>query len=157
MGCAFMMHLYRITHRRHGSDLSGEGSRLYGGRWNSLGKRVVYTAESCSLSVCESLVHFNSSAPPANMVCTRMDFPEELVRDGQLCDDYQQFDFLKENSQKAGDEWIGSCRTVGLIVPSVVIPTEFNILLNPMHPDISKIKIVSISDFNFDFRLLKFS
>jgi RES domain-containing protein len=138
------MKAWRITkQRRARTAFSGEGARLYGGRWNSLGVPVVYVAESQSLAVLEVLVHLDAPALLDKYVFLETDFDASLVIDldrSSLPKNWQ-FDPIPEAIQAIGDRWVLSGDSAVLRVPSVLVPMESNFLLNPRHLDFGKIGI----------------
>jgi len=143
------MELYRI----HGvayDAFDTMGTFLYEGRWHRQGTRVVYTAEHISLAALEVLVHSEGKKfPPKSL--TRIKVP-----DGLKVETVGALSFA--DSQKFGDLWISEMRSAVLRVPSVAINNlEFNYLLNPAHPDFSRITKVRTEPFPFDQRLLKVS
>lgn len=149
------MLLYRITNAKYADDLSGNGARLYGGRWNSEGKPMVYLASSRSLAVLESLANFIPTNIPNDFVMLTVEAPEDFytipenVLPGHW-NEYPEQHILKQigNSFLQRDEYLL------LKVPSALVPEEFNYLLNPLHPKAGKVKILKKSPFNFDKRLV---
>jgi len=134
---------------------SGEGAGIAGGRWNSIGRNVVYTSEHKSLAALEVLVHINSTARIKFKVF-RMEFDDDLVETLPVHD--LPADWRIEPSGAAtmtlGDAWVIGARKPIFGVPSAIIPEELNYLLNPVHPDFAKIHIGPPTDFAFDPRLL---
>jgi RES domain-containing protein len=148
---------WRMTHPMYsGSALTGAGARQYGGRFNSPGHPVVYTSGSISLCMLEMLVQGNKSERLATYICIEVNFNESLIEwrpPKSLPAGWNNLPYTGV-SQETGDEWLNSGRTAVLAVPSVIVPKEWNYLLNPVHPDFKKI-IVSESTFTpFDQRLL---
>ena len=147
---------WRIVKRRHSTTaFDGEGAWLYGGRWNSRGTRVVYTSATLSLAALESLVHLN---PPIafKFVAIPVEFDEallEVVRLSGLPPDWA-VEPPTPSSMRIGDQWVSQARSAVLEVPSVVIPTESNFILNPAHADFSRVQIGKPVPFSFDSRLL---
>lgn len=133
----------------------GEGARLFGGRWNSAGTPAVYASGTMSLAVLETLVHLN---PPMRLswVSFELVFDERLVE--TLSATNLPADWAEEppppSSKQIGDEWVRAARSAVLQVPSVIIPSESNYLLNPGHPDFRKIQIGEPAPFLFDPRLI---
>lgn len=135
----------------------GEGARLYGGRWNSVGVAMVYTSEHKSLAALETRVHIDTAKKIKRYKCFVFHFDENLMkvfRAGTLPKDWQQ-EPPPPSIQKLGDAWVKSNDSAILAVPSVIIPNELNYLINPNHPDFAKIKIEKPNNFAFDPRLLK--
>jgi len=135
----------------------GEGARLYGGRWNSVGVSLVYASEHQSLAALEARVHIDKTKMRTLYKCFAFHFDEDLVevfRVGGLPKDWQQ-EPPPPSLQVLGDNWVKSGTSVILAVPSVVIPKELNYLINPKHPDFAKLKIEKPTDFAFDQRLFQ--
>jgi RES domain-containing protein len=146
---------WRITKQKHArSAFTGEGARLYGGRWNSKGRAVVYAAESRSLALTEMLVHLQAEALLLHYVLFRCEIGESLVREIDLADLPKSWaaDPAPKRDQAVGDKWIDSAASAVLRVPSAVVIGEMNYLLNPAHPDFAKIAI-SPQKFRIDKRL----
>lgn len=145
---------WRIVKEKHAATaFSGEGARLFGGRWNSRGMSLVYTSGTKALAALESLVHLN---PPVifKYLTIPIEFDEALVEKvAVLPADWN--DMPPPPSTKAiGDLWTKQARSAVLELPSVIIPGESNYLLNPAHPDFNKIVIGKPEPFSFDPRLL---
>jgi RES domain-containing protein len=135
----------------------GEGARLYGGRWNSVGVSLVYGSQHQSLAALEARVHIDKTKMRKLYKCFAFHFDEdlmELFRVGGLPKDWQQ-EPPPPSLQLLGDNWVKSGASVILAVPSVVIPKELNYLINPKHPDFAKLKIEKPTDFAFDQRLFQ--
>jgi RES domain-containing protein len=152
------MKAWRITkQRRARTAFSGDGARLYGGRWNSPGVPLVYVAESQSLAVLEVLVHLDAPALLEKYVFLETDFDASLFIDldrSSLPKNWQS-DPVPEATQAIGDRWVLSGDSAVLRVPSVLVPGESNFLLNPRHPDFGKIGISRPQAFRFDPRLAR--
>lgn len=125
------------------ADLSGGGVREYGGRWNSPGRQVVYTADSAALAVLEVRVH--------------LDLPPELVPDDYMLMTINLADLPVEDAttlpadpQAFGDAWLREQRTPVLRVPSLIVPEGANYLLNPLHPQAAAARMVHRRDFAID-------
>lgn len=151
-----MLTAWRIAKaNRAASAFDGEGARLYGGRWNSPGVCIVYTAQSVSLAALELMVHLRHP-PLLSAYCSiAAHFPSGLVSSvgsKRLPAGWQQFPASRE-LQEIGNRWAAERRSAVLKVPSAVVPSEFNYLLNPLHPDYSSIRIDAPVRFEFDPRL----
>lgn len=145
---------WRIVKTKHAKTaFNGEGAAVAGGRWNSQGVKVVYTSGFKSLAVLETLVHLNPSIP-LSYVSFQIQFEDTFVEKiTDLPAGWREMPpprFL----QKIGDEWVEEERSAVLEVPSSILPTEFNFLLNPRHPDFKKILIGKAETFLFDPRLI---
>ena len=139
--------LYRAT------AFTGEGARLYGGRWNSQGVSVVYTAEHRSLAMLEILVHLRK---PKDYELYSVKFDESLVQELAAQNLPRNWDVEPPTSdtQEIGDNWVMSASSAVLSVPSAVVPEERNYILNPRHPDFKQFQIDGPFPCYFDPRLL---
>src|SRR5580658_1617758 len=135
-----------------GSAFSGEGARRYGGRWNSTGVAVVYTSSAISLAILEWRAHLSQwPAPPS--VIIELEFDASLVwSPAKLPANWKRWPSPKANAA-VGDHWARSGRSAVLKLPSAIVPTEFNYLLNPAHPDFGKISLGRPQVFKADPRL----
>lgn len=135
---------------KHYRALDGEGARLYGGRWNSIGQPLVYTSEHLSLCLLEQLVHLSINTIPTNWVALKIEIPNRIKGDkiGSLPK-------TEVEAKRIGDNWIQSNKSLFLKVPSSIIQTEYNVLINPNHPEMKEIKIIETTPFSLDSRLLK--
>lgn len=149
------MLLYRISKCIYIEDLSGTGARLYGGRWNSVGKPMVYTASSRALAVLEVLVHLPPALIPADFCQATFEVPDDVqVLDmAKLPPNWQEYP-EPARLKTMGDAFLKAKKHLLLKVPSAVVEEEFNYLLNPVHPDITSVKIVDVRPFTFDERLI---
>jgi RES domain-containing protein len=132
--------------RRPFADLSGEGARLYGGRWNSPGRPVVYAAESAALAVLEVRVHLDLdwSLLPADYVLIAIDLSSLAI---------ESLEEAPDDPVAYGDAWLESRRSAVLGVPSFLVRESRNLLVNVAHPEASRASIASIRSFSFDKRL----
>jgi RES domain-containing protein len=147
---------WRIVKRKNEkAAFSGEGARLYGGRWNSPGTPMVYSAQSRSLAVLEMLVHLDAAELLDKYVFFEITVDESLIlvlAEGDLPHNWRA-DPAPSRLQVIGDAWAESNASVVLRVPSSVIPAEFNFLLNPKHADFAKVRIGAVTPFRYDARL----
>ena len=134
---------------------TGEGARLYGGRWNSPGVSLVYCSSTVSLAALETLVHINPQLP-RSYVLYEVRFDAALVEEISPAKIPAGWDTEPPApaSQSVGDGWAKAARSAVLQVPSV-LTREINYLLNPQHKDFRRIKIGDPKPFTFDSRLLK--
>lgn len=141
------MRAWRLARKPY-ADLSGEGARLAGGRWNSPGMPAVYLAAEASLALLEVRVHLDLPFDllPADYVYMEVDLTGLALEEAGLPDEPEQCRVL-------GDEWLASVRTPLLRIPSVLIPFSRNILLNPRHPDAAGASVAAIHPCAFDRRL----
>lgn len=148
------MIVYRIAKKKYAADLSGAGSMLDGGRWNSAGIPLLYTSASRSLALLEILAH--STAQPKGRVMLTLELPSRVrIHKINLKDLPKGWDEEPptSTSQSIGDEFIRIAKYLALEVPSVIIEEESNILINPLHPEAQKIKILNVEDLEVDPRL----
>ncbi len=148
------MIVYRITNTIYSNDISGTGAKLMGSRWNSKGMPMLYTTEHISLAVLEMLVHthFKDFAIELDLITIQApssvitaEINEKKLKKGWINDlAYTRF---------MGDEFIKEKQSLLLKVPSAVVPEECNCLVNPLHPDFKKIKIIHTRAFKTDDRL----
>lgn len=150
-----MIRAYRISKANYAKDvLTGEGARIAGGRWNYPGDRIVYCSGSLALAALETLVHLGDDARRMQFVYLEIDIPDE-VRLERL--EHPSKGWRKEPpgeaSMRVGTRWISEARGAVLEVPSALIPVEFNLLLNPEHPDFACLKVHRAKPFQFDPRM----
>ena len=150
------MRVWRICRDLHAAGaFSGEGARLYGGRWNSQGVSMVYTSSSLALAVVETFVHLEPNLQPDDLVSIEAELADDLATerlDLKLLP--RNWHKLRDESlKKFGDRWIGKGETVALHVPSAAVRGEWNVLLNPAHPDFRRLKIQHPKPFEFDLRM----
>jgi RES domain-containing protein len=149
---------WRIVKGRHAANaFDGEGARLLGGRWNSPGTRMVYTAGTAALAALEMLVHLNRVTTLPSYVLIRCDFAETLVADidrKKLPAKWRSFP-APAALQAIGDDWVKRGSSAVLRVPSAVIEKESNYLLNPAHADFKRVAIGKPEPFDLDLRLIR--
>lgn len=150
------MILYRIARCSYANDLSGTGARLYGGRWSGIGKAVVYLASSSSFAVLEVLVHLQPLLIPDDYCRIEVEVPADNILTidiNQLPVDWRDIS-PPQILTRIGDNFIKDGKHLMLKVPSSIVPTEYNYLLNPAHPAIGKVKLLGKESFDFDSRLV---
>ena len=152
------MQVFRIAKTRSIRDLSGAGARVYGGRWNRKNIPIVYTSENRSLATLEFLVHVPLSLLPNNLSIACLEIPDDIfveqISMAVLPKNWRDYPAPPELAD-LGSEWAIAMRSLLLRVPSVVVLDEFNILINPIHPDMDRVVITSAESFIFDRRLLR--
>lgn len=147
---------WRIVKKRHAlSAFSGEGSREYPGRWNLPGTPIVYAAQSRALAALEALVHFGGAERHIEFVAFEIAIPDDALQRVEVSTLPPDWRSATPNprTQALGSEWQSSGASVALLVPSVLIPQEFCVLLNPEHSDAQRILISYPEPFAFDARL----
>jgi RES domain-containing protein len=138
--------------------LDGEGAYRFGGRWSSVGTRVAYTAEHLSLAIIEYFIHIDPDDPPKDLVAVTADVPDSVSRTSisakQLPANWRQSPSSPELAE-IGDRFVRDHRAAILIVPSALAPAESNWLINPRHPEFSRIRLRSVEAFEYDPRFFK--
>jgi len=139
------------------SALSGEGARKKGNRWNHPGTPIVYSADSLSLAMLESLVHFDVEDIPDNYMQVKIFIPDNASV-SRITSTELGLDWNKGNNRQQlkniGTQWAKNKESLILIVPSVIVPDENNYIINPLHQEITSVTIQEIKEFTFDSRLL---
>jgi RES domain-containing protein len=139
-------------------DLSGIGADLTGGRWNKKGTALLYAAGSIALACLETVVHLGGSSPlPLNRYLVQIDVPADAWKERIIFDpvDNIGWDALPEGliSIDWAAKWANSRVSLLAQVPSVVVPEETNVLINPKHPDASKLMATKLRRWTYDTRL----
>ncbi|QCX02190.1 RES domain-containing protein [Aggregatimonas sangjinii] len=152
------MIVYRLSKEKYKADLSGIGAEKYGGRWNNKGTRMVYTAQSRALANLEVAVHVALKSLPKDYFMTAIEIPETLITkydEGRLKKKAWKSNPPIAFTQSEGDAFIKTDQTLILKVPSAIVQGDFNYLINPLHAEFGKIKILSSELFSFDERLIR--
>ena len=147
------MEVYRITLKKWSKSLKAPG---YPGRWNSKGVFMIYTSNTRALASLENLVHRSGEGLNKSFTTMIIDIPKQLkakeVKLNELSKKWYKYENYIE-CQEIGDAWIEESKYPILTVPSSIIKSEHNYLLNPNHGQFKLIKIKGIEDFDFDPRL----
>jgi RES domain-containing protein len=152
------MRLWRISNH---ADLSGEGGRLAEGRWNYLGRRIVYLAEHPALALLETLVHLEVDAEdmPVNYRLLSVEAPDDLGFEAWIEADLDSSrpDWRSngDSTRQLAERFFEEGRHALMRVPSVLVPEAYNFILNPAHGDASRLRIISDVHVAFDERLLR--
>lgn len=149
------MVVYRITNAKHAKDLTGTGAAIYGGRWNKRGTPVVYTGESKEIALLETIVHTPPMIIPDLDILT-IEIPDNSITEIKIKDlpqnwvDYPAPSILAEIAER----WVQKGETIALKVPSCIIHSAKNYILNSRHENYyAKVKILEHKNFHFDSRL----
>ena len=150
------MKVYRLAKEKYINDHSGKGAEIAGGRWNNKGTSVLYASDSRALCAAEIAVRTPLGILPENFILMELEIPHnikplELTRD-QLPKNWKSYPH-SNSTQQIGDNFILKGQFLVMKVPSVVVPGDFNYLMNPQHKDFAKVKIISRTPFEFDQRL----
>jgi RES domain-containing protein len=138
-------------------DLTGEGARITGGRWNRQGIALIYASSSIALSCLETVVNLRAGGLPLNRYLVQIDIPDAIWQRAERLQSGRHvgWDAIPPGkvSLDIGDTWCASLSSALLLIPSVIIPEESNILINPRHPDIASISATKLRRWNYDMRL----
>jgi RES domain-containing protein len=150
------MKIWRLCREKFAADpFSGEGARLFGGRWNSPGIPMVYASTSLALAAIELFVHIEPNLIPNDLVSITAelpaDEPAQRWETATLPPNWWSDEFAP--MRELGDTWIRGTQSLAVFVPSVPIRPEWNVLLNPLHPRIGEVRLESIQAFTFDSRM----
>ena len=150
------MKIWRICRELYAAEaFSGEGARSYGGRWNSRGVAMVYASSSLALAAVELFVHLEPNLAPRDLVSIAAELPEGepgLEWDAAALPANWWGDELGP-MRELGDGWVQGRRSLAVIVPSVPIRGDWNVLVNPLHGRIGEVRVVDVQPFVFDARM----
>lgn len=150
------MQLWRLVRPEYAPGLDGQGARRAGGRWNSPGVGVVYCTTSLSLAVLEVFVHLppvmRSRDKLPRLTAVALTFPQDLPMHDIRDDDLPAAPDIADY-RAIGDEWAAGGDTLAMSVPSLVVPRERNVILNPAHRDMGKVVVAESFAFRLDPRL----
>ncbi len=150
------MIVFRISKGKYKEDLSGTGAEMYGGRWNNKGNKMLYTAASRALAMAEVAVHTPFGILPKDYFLITIEVPDSTkMRISLKKLQGTNWDSHPPSSitQDQGDQFLKQNKYLYCEVPSVVVVGDYNILLNPLHEDFHKVKVIKVEPFNFDNRL----
>ncbi len=151
------MIVYRISKTKNIKDLSGTGARIFGGRWNNKGVSIIYTSETRALATLEYLVHVPLSLMPTDLSLASIEIPDSIVPKNifisKLPKRWRDYP-APSRLATIGSDWVVSNETLLLSVPSAIVKDEFNILLNPAHEEMKRVKIANVEKYRLDERLL---
>ena len=149
---------WRITKKKYATEaFTGEGAKLFGGRWNPAGYAVVYLAQNLSLAILELIVHLEEDADIGAYRAIPVRFDSILVHvleQDKLPKNWSSLP-VSGQSQMVGKQWLEKKQSLLLQVPSSVVPSESNFLVNPRRPDVSKLEIGSSRPLHIDHRISK--
>jgi len=142
--------------RRPYADLSGAGAERIGGHWTSPGRPAVYLAQDAALPVVEllALLDLRPGLIPEDYVTMHLDLTRlPARRAGRWLEEGPREALSVAEARRFGDQWLEQARSVLLRVPSIIVPTSFNLILNPRHPDAAELPEPSLQPFDFESRL----
>jgi RES domain-containing protein len=143
---------FRIASRRH-PIFDGAGAAEYGGRWNSPGRRVIYAARSLSLAMLEQLAQTGTGRLPHDQACVEITILDSVSTETVHPNELPAWDAADRRASRAfGDRWIAEQRSCVLLTPSVIVPTEQNVVINPAHTDFVRVTASAPRPLNWDER-----
>lgn len=149
------MLIYRIGKTKYAKDLSGEGAKINGGRWNHKSIPCIYTSESRALSLLEYTVNVNIDEIPRALSITTLEIPDEdilIISEDSLPGNWKQIP-IPSSTKNFGTHFLNATAKLAIKIPSSVMPDEFNYILNPLHPNSKHIKVLEIQDLAYDVRI----
>lgn len=155
------MLVYRIDRKKYLKDtLKGIGASMSSSfRWNSEHTRMVYTSESRALALLEITAHLNGVLEiPTDRYLVEIEIPDALkIQKLSIADLPKNWNAHPPSvfTQNLGDSFVQKLKSPVLKVPSSIVPQEFNLLINPHHPDAHKIEIISKERLAFDPRIVR--
>lgn len=150
------MIIYRLTTGKYANDISGTGSKLFGGRWNPPGIAALYTSQHVSLAILEILVRASKYTSPASYTLLSLEISDKGIYELQSKKLKNGWQNDLNYTQGIGEDFLNDNQTLCMQVPSAIVPQENNFLLNPLHPEFKKIKILSSELLELDKRLSVF-
>lgn len=150
------MRVYRLAHSKYIGDVTGIGAQLYGGRWNPKGIPCLYASEHLSLALLEKFVHAQAKERMAGLMLLQIEIPEDgglvyQVDTAQMAVDWAE---NVDYSQWIGEQILKETTIVAFSVPSVVVPSERNVILNPQAIRFGDVQLFEPKPFKMDMRLL---
>lgn len=149
------MVVYRVGRTKYCKDLSGEGARLHGGRWNHILCPCIYTSESRALAILEYTVNVNIDDIPRSLSITTFEIPDAGIQElsiAALPGNWTESP-APASTKDFGTNLLNIAASPILKIPSAVISKEFNFILNPKHADAKDFKILHVEDFVYDVRI----
>ena len=149
------MILYRLSTAKWAKDISGEGSRLFGGRFNPKGMAALYTSENISLCILEILVRASKITIPDDYTLITLEIPETKIDEIHLKKLKKDWASETQYTQGIGEDFLKNNAALCLKVPSAIVPLEHNFILNPAHKEFKKVSLQSTELLLLDKRLFK--
>lgn len=144
---------YRLTTGKFANDISGTGAKINGGRWNPIGIGALYTSQYISLAILEILVRATRATSPVSYTLTSFEIPDNSIYLLQFSKLKNEWKYDLKYTQGIGEDFLVDNQSLCLQVPSAIVQQENNFLLNPLHPDFKKIKIMASELLELDKRL----
>ena len=149
------MRVWRLCGARYSeAALTGQGGLYAARRWNEKGHPIVYTATSRALAAIEYFVNLEPHQAPGDLLMAEVDVPDALIDRLELAPLPKDW-FTQNNSEcrRIGMEWLKNRRSAALLVPSVPIRGDSNMILNPVHPEFARVKLIKTVPFYYDLRM----
>lgn len=139
-------------------DLGGKGAEITGGRWNRKGTPVIYASTSRALACLETVVHLGGGNPlPLNRYLVEITIPAALWESAVEFEPARHIGWDAEPAGKVsldwGTGWVRGKTSLLARVPSVIVPEEHNVLINPLHEDAGRIRAIKVRKWTYDQRL----
>lgn len=138
-------------------DLTGAGAKATGGRWNEAGTAMLYTSETRALACLETVVHLNAGGLPLNRYLVQIELPDAAWAKAPTLDPAKHVGWDAEPagrmSIRYGTDWARSASSLLLIAPSAIVSEEVNVLINPLHPEISSVRATKVRRWTYDPRI----
>jgi RES domain-containing protein len=150
------MIVHRICNCKYARSLTGVGAYQYGGRWNSPGQYMLYSSMHSSMALLEILAHFSPHQAPEQFCIVNIELPDACVlqlNEKTLPENWDAYPSPIALRQ-IGDRFLQSMKALALKVPSAIVPYEYNILINPLHPDFGQVKLIDQRVFEIDKRII---
>jgi RES domain-containing protein len=151
------MTVFRIAKKNYAEDLSGEGAKIYGGRWNNKGIPCVYSAESRALAMLEYTANIDVDFLPSDLYLTTIEVPSRSIFKidiNRLPADWKSSP-SPSSLKEIGSLILADLKFAIVKVPSVIMEEEFNYILNPLHPSSGAFKVIGSRPIKIDRRLLR--
>lgn len=150
-----IMEVFRISVGKFARDMDGEGARLFGGRWNLKGNPCIYTSESRSLALLEYSVNVSLDLIPRSLCIVSFEIPDRNIKKLSVSDlpENWQNGAVPMSTRQFGTAILLDGKTFAFRVPSVIIPDEFNFVINPLQFDPDGLQIKDVQDFPYDIRI----
>ncbi len=149
------MIIYRLATSKYANDLSGEGASIFGGRWNPVGNKALYCSQNISLSILEILARANKTINPPDYQLIFIEFPDNKITTIQLSQLKSGWKQHIEYTQWIGEEFLKDNKFLIMQVPSAIVEREYNYILNPLHTEYKRVKIINTEPLDLDKRLMQ--
>jgi len=148
------MEVFRVCRTKWANDFTGEGARLFGGRWNRKGTPCIYTASSRSLAILEYSVNISLDDIPRSLSLVTIRIPDMhlFLKTEDLPGNWKEVP-VPSSTREFGNTILQDKKHLIIRLPSAVIPQEFNYLINPIHPALKQCEVVHVEDLAYDVRI----